>query len=76
MQQEKMLPFKKGQKFWIELQAFEDGSIEDCKNIGKMVFKEMKLDSFDITQFILKESHFSRTALEELREVIDQKLAT
>lgn len=69
------MPFKKGRKFWIEIEATEDGDFTNQANseIAKLVFKDSKLGQFNITQLILFESYFNKQLADDIKQFLIEK---
>lgn len=67
------MPFQKGKKFWIEIQAKEDGDLVDQKNVDifSLLYKEKQIGQFDITQLIFRESYFNEDLSDRIIDFIN-----
>ena len=69
-----LLPYTKGKKFWIEIEATEDGSIfSDCPDLVKILYKDGKIDNFKVTSLVWSLSGYTdQRLLSEIRSLIDR----
>lgn len=68
------ISYKKGQKFWIELEAQSDGDISiDNPILANMVFGEAKIENFKIPNFIMNLNGYVDKKLIDEMDAIVQK---
>jgi hypothetical protein len=72
---EPMLPFVKGRKFWIEIEATEDGNFTGPENseMIKIIFRDTKIGQFQINKLVLFESHFNKQLADDIKDFLASK---
>lgn len=67
------MPFTKGRKLWIEIEAFEDGDLTSEKNeeLIKKIYADGKIGQFNINSLILFRSYFNQNLQQDLKQNID-----
>ena len=69
------MPFRKGRKLWIEIEATEDGDMTDPINfdLSALVFQGKQLGQFKVNQLVLFESYFGKQLAHDIRKLLIDK---
>ncbi len=51
------MPYEKGKKFWIEIEAKEDGDLMGSNILG-LVLDKRDVEGFEVNQLIFNDSYF------------------